>query len=75
MASGPSISAATFDVSSRYRETEKRLNDGIEQRKVSGDAKGQVQLVVRRGFSRKRVPRLEGEDPIYIFIPRQRPIG
>lgn len=76
-ASGPPSPDIGHDVRrlleiSRNREKAKRW-DRIEEDEW-GDAKGQVQLAVRRGLSRKRVPRAseEGEDPIYIFIPRGR---
>lgn len=74
-----SISVATFDVSLRYRGTEKRLNGGIRAKERgreggSGDAKGQVQpgpvVVVSHGGVCTATERRE--DTIYIFIPRGR---
>lgn len=73
------ISVATFDVSSRYRGTEKRLNGGIRPRGGRGEKGGGgrkrsspawTHIVVSHGGARTATERRE--DTIYIFIPRGR---
>jgi len=70
-ASGPPISAAMFDVFSRYRETEKRVNGGIGKRVGMRKVKSNLPSVVA---SHESVCPATGRrrSAIYIFISRRR---